>query len=81
MTSDDENSSAAAAVSAKVVGDDFADEWKHPLQTLSAYGDAIGRWARHAPANHHEIEQALDGIDLAVMRLRELLAGSLRDHG
>jgi hypothetical protein len=51
------------------------NEWKHPLQTLFAYSEAIARWSRQRPVNHDEIELALEGVDLAVGQLRTLLAG------
>ncbi|PTQ10269.1 hypothetical protein CLG96_14295 [Sphingomonas oleivorans] len=53
---------------------DMIAEWKHPLQTIQAYVEAVGRWSRHDPVNCDEIECALDGIEAALDQARLLLA-------
>jgi hypothetical protein len=53
--------------------DSVADDWKHPLQTVTAYVEAIGRWTRQNPVNFGEIEAALIGIEAAVEQARCML--------
>ena len=55
-----------------------ADEWKHPLQTVTAYVEAIGRWTRRERADCEEVEAALEGIESALRQARRLLADERR---